>query len=113
MASLGLPGLGNFVGEFLILIGTFQVHVWLAIVAAIGLVTAAIYALRLVQQTFHGPAHQGWRVPDLSARDLAVMAVMIASLVWLGLYPQPVFDTAHPALSYLQHLVDQRSAMGR
>ena len=113
MASLGLPGLGNFVGEFLVLVGTFQVHVWLAIVAAIGLVTAAIYALRLVQQTFHGPTHQGWRVPDLSARDLAMMAVMIASLVWLGLYPQPVFDTAHPALSYLQHLVDQRRAMGR
>jgi NADH-quinone oxidoreductase subunit M len=113
IASLGLPGLGNFVGEFLVLVGTFQVNIWLAIVAAIGLVTATIYALRLVQQTFHGPNHEGWRVPDLAARELAMMAVTIAALVWLGLYPQPIFDTANPALSYLQHRVDQLSAMGR
>jgi NADH-quinone oxidoreductase subunit M len=107
MASLGLPGLGNFVGELLVLVGAFQVNMWLAIVAAMGLVMATIYALRLVQRTFHGPNHGGWRVADLAARELAMMALMIASLVWLGLYPQPVLDTAHQPLSYVQRFVDQ------
>src|ERR671924_24728 len=90
MASLGLPGLGNFVGELLVLVGAFQVNMWLAIVAAMGLVMATIYALRLVQQTFYGPNPMGWRVPDLAPRELAMLGVMIVSLVGLGLYPQPL-----------------------
>jgi NADH-quinone oxidoreductase subunit M len=113
MASLGLPGLGNFVAEFLVLLGSFRVHVWMTSAAALGLVVATVYALRLVQQTFHGPNKEGWRVPDLRARDLAMMAAMIVVLVWLGLYPQPVLDTTMPALSDLQQLVEPLRQVAR
>jgi NADH-quinone oxidoreductase subunit M len=102
MASLGLPGLGNFVAEFLVLLGAFQVSPVLTIVASLGLVLAAVYALRFIQRTFHGPNTRGWHLPDLALRDMAIMAVLIAFLVWLGLFPQPVLKTADPVLRSLQ-----------
>jgi NADH-quinone oxidoreductase subunit M len=113
MASLGLPGLGNFVAEFLILIGAFQVNPFLTMVATAGLVAATVYALGFIQQTFHGPNQEGWKVPDLAPRDLAIMAVMIVALVYLGLYPQPILDTANPALSHLQRVVEHPGMLGR
>ncbi|MGH8067792.1 MAG: NADH-quinone oxidoreductase subunit M [Candidatus Entotheonellia bacterium] len=105
LASLGLPGLGNFVGEFLVLIGTYRVNTLMTILAALGLVTATIYALRMIQRTFHGPNAGGWQLPDGSAREMAMMAAMVAAIVWLGLYPQPVLDTAKQSLHHLQHIV--------
>ena len=102
MASLGLPGLGNFVAEFLVLLGAFQVSPTLTIIAAIGLVLAAAYALRLIQRTFHGANTAAWHLPDLTLRDMAVMALLIASLVWLGLFPQPILDTVDPVLRGLR-----------
>ncbi|HTU02801.1 MAG TPA: hypothetical protein VMG58_13325, partial [Candidatus Sulfotelmatobacter sp.] len=51
---------------------------------------------------FHGPNLRGWRVPDLSSRELAVLFIMLATLLWLGLAPQPVLDTARPSLRQLQ-----------
>jgi NADH-quinone oxidoreductase subunit M len=113
MASLGLPGLGNFVAEFLILIGSFQADPFLTIVATAGLVAATVYALRFIQQTFHGPSREGWKVPDLAPRELAIMAVMIVALVYVGLYPQPILDTANPVLSHLQRVVEQPGMLGR
>ncbi len=105
MASLGLPGLGNFVGEFLVLVGSFRVNAPVTVFAALGLVAATIYSLNLVQRTFHGENTERWTLPDLSARDMAIFAVMIVSLVWLGLYPQPVLGTAEPALKGLHEYV--------
>ena len=105
MASLGLPGLGNFVGEFLVLVGSYQVSVPMTVLATLGLVAATVYSLSLVQRTFHGENREGWAAPDLSARDLAIFGVMIVLLVWLGLYPQPVLSTAEPALKSLHHYV--------
>jgi NADH-quinone oxidoreductase subunit M len=113
MASLGLPGLGNFVAEFLVLLGAFQVSPVLTIVASIGLVLAAVYALRFIQRTFHGPNTRGWHLPDLTLRDMAIMAVLIASLVWLGLFPQPVLNTADPVLRHLQPPAVHSTTAGR
>ncbi|MEJ2367881.1 MAG: NADH-quinone oxidoreductase subunit M [Acidobacteriota bacterium] len=98
MASLGLPGLGNFIGEFLVLIGSYQASVTLTVFATIGLVAASIYSLWIVQKSFHGSGMEDTRVRDFRVRDMAVMGAMIAALVWLGLYPQPVLKTAAPAL---------------
>jgi NADH-quinone oxidoreductase subunit M len=106
MAALGLPGLGNFLAEFLVLLGSFQVSALLTVMAALGLVAATVYALRLIQWTFHGPTTEGRRIPDLTARDMAAMAVMIAALVWLGLYPQAVLKAAAPVLNDLQQVVE-------
>jgi NADH-quinone oxidoreductase subunit M len=106
IASLGLPGLGNFVAEFIILIGSFQVQAILAMVATIGLVMATVYALRMVQRTFFGPDSVGERrLPDFSIREMAIMGIMMVSLMVLGLYPQPVLDTAEPVLHSLQQYI--------
>lgn len=102
IASLGLPGLGNFVGEFLVLLGTYQTHPAFAIAGTLGVVTAAAYALILVQRTFHGPAQAYIQAPDLRARHMVVMAMLIATIIWLGVNPQPVFNIALPGLENLQ-----------
>jgi NADH-quinone oxidoreductase subunit M len=104
MASLGLPGLGNFIGEFLVLLGAYQVSVAITAVAAVGLVAATIYALALMQRAFYGPNVEKWALADLSAREVAVLAALAGSLIWLGLYPQPVLNIADPALEALYRL---------
>lgn len=105
VASLGLPGLGNFIGEFLILLGSFQVSVTFTVIAAGGLVAGAAYALLLVQRAFHGEAapHPGAKPIDLTAPHLAVMVVLVLAIIGLGLYPQPIFDQVAPGLAVLQH----------
>jgi len=99
LASLGLPGLGNFVAEFLILLGIFQVSPIMAAPAAAGLVFAAIYALWMMLKVFYGSEERSWTMPDLNMREAVVFAVLILGLVWLGLKPQPVIDVSKPALS--------------
>jgi NADH-quinone oxidoreductase subunit M len=101
IASLGLPGLGNFIGEFLVLLGTYQHHPVYAVIGAFGTVTAAAYALLLVQRAFHGKPRQV-AAPDLRARHIAVMAGLAAAIIWLGVAPQPVVDTVAPSLAALQ-----------
>jgi NADH-quinone oxidoreductase subunit M len=102
MASLGLPGLGNFVGEFMTLLGAYQASVLLTVLATLGLIVSTVYALWMVQHTFHGPNKPDWQLPDFGKRELGVMTALIAAIVVLGLYPQPVLDTAQPALDQLQ-----------
>ena len=102
VATLGLPGLGNFVGEFLILLGAYRVHHGLAMLAVLGIIIAAAYALILVQRAFHGERRADVRLVDYSSRETSVMAVMALIIAWLGLYPQPVLTTAEPALDALR-----------
>ncbi|MCB1702671.1 MAG: NADH-quinone oxidoreductase subunit M [Halioglobus sp.] len=104
VASLGLPGLGNFVAEFLVLLGLFAVHPWLAAIAAVGLITAAIYSLWMMQQAFQGTPDKQRTMPDFDGREMTAMAAMMIALLWLGLYPQPVLDLAQPVLGSLQAL---------
>ena len=94
-----MPGLGNFVGEFLILTGTFVVAPWVSVVASTGLIFAVVYALIMVQRALQGPMHgavanAALAFVDLTKRELAMMFALIALLVGLGLYPQPVIDAA-------------------
>ncbi|MBI4526485.1 MAG: NADH-quinone oxidoreductase subunit M [Deltaproteobacteria bacterium] len=102
LASLGLPGLGNFVGEFLVLLGVYQISAPLAAWAALGLVSAAVYSLWIVQKAFHGAVQKERRIRDLSPREMAVFTSLMAVIVWIGLYPQPLLNTAKPALEALQ-----------
>ncbi|MGD8625831.1 MAG: NADH-quinone oxidoreductase subunit M [Anaerolineae bacterium] len=101
LASLGLPGLGNFVGEFLVLLGVYQVNVPLAILATLGLIAATVYALSMMQRVFFGKAEDR-QLSDLDLREGAIMAVLIVLIVWLGLFPKTVLNTAQPALEALQ-----------
>lgn len=97
VASLGMPGLGNFVGEFLVLLGAFQVDVWVTVAAALGIVVAAIYSLSLMQRSFQGaPSDDSAAIVDFGARELTVMGLLMIALIGLGVFPQPVFDLAAP-----------------
>lgn len=109
MASLGLPGLGNFVAEFLILLGVFQAQPWITIAAASGLIFSAVYSLRIVGKIFLGQRKTMEPVPDFSAREMLIMAALTVSVIWLGLFPQPVIDTAKPAITELIRFMDVQS----
>ena len=99
LASLGLPGLGNFLGEFLVLLGTYPVNHLITIIASTGFIAAAVYSLWIIQRVFHGRrTADGPHLHDFGFREMAVSAVMMLVLVWLGLYPQPVFDIAKQPL---------------
>lgn len=102
VASVGLPGLGNFMAEFLVMAGLWQAWPIICAVAALGLVTGAVYSLWLLQQAFHGPlADKNEGLRDFSARDMAALGVLVIGLLWLGLYPQPVLNLAAPTLNAL------------
>lgn len=102
LASLGLPGLGNFVGEILVLFGAWQVNQPLTVLATLGFIVSTVYSLWMVQRTFHGPNDHNWILPPYNARETAIMAVFTVAIVVLGLYPQPMLDTTAPALQNLQ-----------
>jgi NADH-quinone oxidoreductase subunit M len=98
MASLGLPGTGNFIGEFLVLLGAYQSGPAYSVIAAMGLVAATIYSLWLMQRVFFGEARSPHRFPDLGGREVFVSAIMVIAIVWVGLYPRGVLGKAGPAL---------------
>jgi len=98
MASLGLPGLGNFIAELLILIGVFKSNIMMSCLASLGLIAATIYSLRIVQKVFLGNKNTDWEMHDLTIREKIVSATLVIAILWLGLFPQPVLNTAKPAL---------------
>jgi NADH-quinone oxidoreductase subunit M len=108
LASLGLPGLGDFVGEFLILLGAYERSILAAVVAAIGVLATTFYALRFVQRTFHGANSNRWNIQDLMPREGIVMGLMMVTLLWLGLYPQPVLRMFDQTLTKLEESVSRR-----
>jgi len=92
IAALGMPGLGNFVGEFLALLGAFQVNIELTVVAALGLILAAVYSLWVLQKVFQGE-YQNQHIEesalvDLTRQEMVFYLAMMAGLVWMGMFPQ-------------------------
>ena len=113
LALIGLPGLGNFVAEFLVLVGTFRANVVAAVVASVGIVLSAVYGLWMIQRTFQGPARAAEpRTPDLTRREGVVLAALAIVIVWLGLYPQPVIDTAGHGLNNLRRSAGTAEIVG-
>ena len=98
MASLGLPGLGNFIAELLILIGVFKANILMSCLASLGLIAATIYSLRIVQKVFLGNKNTDWQINDLTLREKIVSASLVIAILWLGLFPKSVLDTAKPAI---------------
>jgi NADH-quinone oxidoreductase subunit M len=97
VASLGLPGLANFAAEFSILFGAFGPYPVAVVVAALGLILAALYALRMLQAAFFGPPR--WTdMTDVTPREAVVFGVSIVALIVLGLYPIPVMEGAQSAV---------------
>ncbi|HEY7789530.1 MAG TPA: NADH-quinone oxidoreductase subunit M [Vicinamibacterales bacterium] len=105
LASLGLPGLGDFIGEFLVMLGTFRVDRVLTVFAAIGILFATFYALRMVQRALHGANVHNWTISDLMPREWLILGVLVFSLIFLGLHPQSIFRVSGPALDRIQAVV--------
>jgi NADH-quinone oxidoreductase subunit M len=102
LASIGLPGLSGFVSEFMILLGTFNVHPWWAVVAGLGVIGAAAYLLWAYQRVFHGETDEpNAAVADLTTYERVVMAPVVALTVALGVYPQPILNLINPAVKAL------------
>jgi NADH-quinone oxidoreductase subunit M len=102
LSSIGLPGLNGFAGEFPILVGTFLTRRWWAVVAASGVILAALYLLWAFQRVFHGePDEENASMPDLTWREGLVMAPLLGLIVFLGVYPQPMLDRIEPAVARL------------
>ncbi len=110
LASLGLPGFGNFVAEFMVLLGSYRAHTVITMIAASGLVLAAIYSLWIVQQVFHGEKKEGLKLVDISARETGMIIVMVLVILWLGLYPRPVLNTVEPFVNSIQEFNSQEGA---
>jgi NADH-quinone oxidoreductase subunit M len=100
LASAGLPGLNGFVGEFLILVGSFPAWAWPTAVATAGVVLGALYLLWMYQRLVFGPLvhDENQALPDLSRRELAVIAPVIALCVVMGLYPAPFLSRIEPSV---------------
>jgi NADH-quinone oxidoreductase subunit M len=104
LASIGVPGLNGFIGEFLILAGTFLTHRWWAVVATSGVIVAAIYLLWAYQQVFHGKQPVSARVGEffeLRWREVAVLAPLVVLIVGLGVYPKFVLERISPSVDSL------------
>jgi NADH-quinone oxidoreductase subunit M len=101
LSSLGLPGLNGFVGEFLVLLGTFEVNKVLAVIAVTALVLAAVYLLWSYQRMMHGelrdPAHRS--LPDLSRRERIILIPILAAILFIGVYPQPLLSKITPSVT--------------
>jgi NADH-quinone oxidoreductase subunit M len=111
LASLGLPGLNGFVGEFLVLLGTFQLGgeplggLFWGPLAAIGVILAAVYLLWMFQRVMYGPVREAYRaLPDLSPIEVACALPLLVLTVLLGLFPQPAIAIIEPSLDRILKL---------
>ncbi len=106
LSSLGLPGLNNFIGEFLIVAGAFKVNFWYALATVIGIILGAAYLLWLYQRMMFGPLDKpgNAETPDVNRREVFYMTVLILFMFWIGVYPKP---TIHVMDATVAHLADQ------
>ena len=102
LSSIGVPGLNGFIGEFLILIGAFASNRWWAVVAAAGVIFAAIYLLWAYQRVFHGePDPDNEAMPDLKWSEGLVILPLLGLIVFMGVYPKPVLERIEPSVTAL------------
>jgi len=103
LASVGLPGLSGFVGEFLVLLGTFKVNTWVAFLAATGLFLGAAYALWLYRKIIFGELTKESlkAILDMNRRELVVFLPLVLLTLWMGIYPGSFLDPMAPTIDKL------------
>ncbi|MCH2095818.1 MAG: NADH-quinone oxidoreductase subunit M [Rhodobacteraceae bacterium] len=103
MANVGLPGTSGFIGEFLTLMGIFQVNTWVAMIATTGVILSAAYALWLYRRVVMGDLIKESlkAITDMTARERWIFAPLVVMTIWLGVYPAPVLDRIGPAVEAL------------
>jgi NADH-quinone oxidoreductase subunit M len=95
LASVGLPGLNNFTGEFLVLAGTFKVSPLAAGLAFVGIVLTLVYMVRLVQELLFQRERRNLPLADLDPREICLLALLALLVVWMGIHPAPLLDMIH------------------
>ena len=111
LSSIGLPGLNGFIGEFLVLIGSFEPFPFFTIAATTGVIFAAAYLLWAIQRILFNPLDkkENEHIPDLNRRELLLMAPLVAVIIWLGVYPAPVLKRMETAAQAFVTRVEQGS----
>lgn len=111
VAALGMPGLGNFIGEFLALIGAFQANIWLTVISAFGLIFASVYSLWVMQKVFQGEYRNAdfddSHLTDLSRREMVYFIAMMIGLLWMGMYPQSFLALSATSLAEIMGGTEQ------
>jgi NADH-quinone oxidoreductase subunit M len=115
LSSIGLPGTNGFVGEFLVLVGSFKTYPVLTIIATTGVIFAAAYLLWAIQRILFNPLDktENTHLPDLNKRELALLVPIIAVIIWLGVYPAPVLRRMEGSAQLLVDRVHAREAIAR
>src|SRR5256885_1073734 len=111
LSSIGVPGTNGFVGEFLVLLGSFRTHPVLSLISATAVIFAAAYLLWAIQRIIFNPLDkpENEHIPDLNRRELALMVPLIAGIVWLGVYPAPVLRRMEGAATRFVEHVESRA----
>jgi NADH-quinone oxidoreductase subunit M len=114
MASVGLPGTSNFVGEFLSLVGTYKISSWAAIVATTGIILGAAYMLLLYWRIAFGEARtkEAAAMVDLSVREWWLLAPIAAGVFWMGIYPESFIRPFRADVSRILERVDRAAPAG-
>ena len=106
MSSLALPGMASFVGEFLVLVGTFSRYVVVGVIATVGIVLTAAYVLRLYQRVATGPTPSTLDgIPDLRGREITALVPIVLLTLVVGIWPAPVLDVVNPAVDWTLEVV--------
>jgi NADH-quinone oxidoreductase subunit M len=113
LSSLGLPGLNGFVGEFLVLVGAFQVNPWLAAVATTGIIFAAVYLLWMYQRVAFGEVthEDNRRLTDLTPREWALLVPVLVFIVWIGVYPTAFTGKTEATIAALLAQVESKASV--
>ena len=108
LASIGLPGTSGFVGEFLALLGAFETHMVVAAIAALGVIFAAYYMLPMVQRILFNKLDkpENRTFADLSRREMAIMAPLVALMIWIGVHPTPFLERMEPSIEVVLERVE-------
>jgi NADH-quinone oxidoreductase subunit M len=101
LSSIGLPSLNGFVGEFLILLGTFAANPTYAVLGTIGIILAAVYLLWMYQRVFYGKIvhKENENLKDITFREGFSVVVLIVLAIWIGVYPEPFLSRMEPSLA--------------
>ncbi|MEC9355141.1 MAG: NADH-quinone oxidoreductase subunit M, partial [Gemmatimonadota bacterium] len=115
LASIGVPGTSGFIGEFLALLGAFEDHKVLTVIATLGVIFAAYYMLPMIQRVFFNPLEkqENREIEDLSKRELAILAPLCALMIWIGWNPTPLLDRMEPSVQVVLERLNEATLDGQ
>jgi NADH-quinone oxidoreductase subunit M len=111
MANAGLPGTSGFVGEFLVILASFKVNIWYALLAATTLILGASYTLWMIKRVIFGETanEQVAALKDIDQREFSILALLAIAVIALGVWPQPLIDVMQPSIEQLvQHMLQSK-----